>query len=202
MNWIIWKRIGRWSWNGESCKRQPSWLQIKRVLVLLFFIRVVYIMLYSTLYSYIVLSGIQLYLVENVFKLELSTSLPLIHTVVISFVIMAAINVFSWTIICVSYLEWNPDVQIKARDCYYGNIALTNYPEMDVWVGDLMTCLNARLLVPHCHRAECHLSTGEKKKRQFVLQVAFQVKEQRQDFKRLHALNLKKIIFIMTQRGE
>lgn len=45
---------------------------------------------------------------------------------------MAAIKILLRTIISVSYLHRNLDVQIRARDCYYGNKALTNYPEMDV----------------------------------------------------------------------
>lgn len=56
----------------------------------------------------------------------------------------------------------SPDVQIKARASFYGNIALTNYPEIDVWVGDLMTCLNAGLLSSHCHgAAQQRLSSAE-----------------------------------------
>lgn len=68
---------------------------------------------------------------------------------------------FHWFLAFAMSLWWSPDVQIKAKASFYGNIALTNYSEMDVWAGDLMTCLNAGLLSSHCHRAVHRLSSGE-----------------------------------------
>lgn len=49
------------------------------------------------------------------------------------------------------YFHRSLNVQMSAGDCYYGNKALTNYPQIEVWVGELMTCLNARLFALHFH---------------------------------------------------